>query len=215
MALSVIGAGFGRTGTLSLKFALEKLGFGPCYHMLEIINNPDRADDWYRAGIGEPVDWDQVFDGYRSTVDWPSTQFYAQLAEHYPEAKIILTVRDPEKWHQSGENTIFRALRMTMNSDDPEVQKRGRMAQKVVLEQAMEGKIDDKEALIEVFNRHIETVKATIAPERLLVYELAEGWDPLCDFLGVPVPDEPMPRVNSSEEFSQIFMGRNDAGAAS
>lgn len=214
MALSVIGAGFGRTGTLSLKFALDQLGFGPCYHMLEVIKNPGFADYWYAAAIGEPVDWDQVFDGYHSTVDWPSTHFYSQLADFYPEAKVILTLRDPERWHQSGENTIFQPLRATMNSEDPEVIARGRMAQKVVLEQAMDGKIDDKEGLIEVFNRHIETVKSTIAPERLLVYEVAEGWGPLCDFLGVPVPDEPFPRVNSSDEFRQIFMSHSaDANA--
>lgn len=208
MALSVIGAGFGRTGTLSLKTALEKLGFGPCYHTLEIVKNPGFEEPWYRAAMGEQVDWDEIFRGYRSTVDWPSAHFYGELAAHFPDAKIILTVRDAARWIESCEKTIFPALRRSLSELDTTRQNRGRMARKVVFEQALGGNIDDPAQLTRLFESHIETVKRTILPERLLVYEVAQGWEPLCAFLGVPMPDAPFPRVNEAKNFTKIFIAR-------
>lgn len=206
MALSVIGAGFGRTGTLSLKTALEKLGFGPCYHTLEIVKNPGFEEPWYRAAMGEQVDWDEIFRGYRSTVDWPSAHFYGELVEHFPDAKVILTVRDSARWIESCEKTIFPALRRSLSELDTTRQDRGRMARKVVFEQALGGNIDDYEHLTRLFDDHIAAVKRSIPSERLLVYGVAQGWQPLCTFLGVPVPDEPFPRVNEAKDFTKIFM---------
>lgn len=209
MALSVIGAGFGRTGTLSLKAALEKLGFGPCYHTLEIVKNPGFEEPWYRAAMGGQVDWDEIFRGYRSTVDWPSAHFYGELAEYYPDAKIILTVRDVSRWIESCEKTIFPALRRSLSELDTTRQNRGRMARKVVFEQALGGNIDDPAQLTRLFESHIEKVKRTIPPERLLVYEVAQGWEPLCAFLGAPMPDAPFPRVNEAKDFAKIFISRS------
>lgn len=206
MALSVIGAGFGRTGTLSLKTALETLGFGPCYHTLEIVKNPGFEERWYHAALGDAVDWDEVFSGYRATVDWPSAHFYRELADYYPDAKVILTVRDVARWLESAEKTIFPALRRSLSELEATRQDRGRMARKVVFEQALGGRIDDSVHLTQLFESHIETVKSTIPPERLLVYEVSQGWKPLCAFLDVPVPDAPFPRVNEAKDFTKIFM---------
>jgi hypothetical protein len=201
MPLRVIGAGYGRTGTLSLKLALEQLGFGPCYHMIEVLKNPPAAGYWEAAADGKPVDWEQVFAGYSATVDWPGATFYRELAEAYPEAKVVLSLRDPEAWFASTQATIFRA-----NFDDQDDPWQ-RMITKVV-GNLFERRLRDKDKLIEVFNRHNETVQKLIPPERLLVYQAAEGWGPLCDFLGVPVPDAPMPKVNSTEDFTREHADR-------
>lgn len=197
MPLSVIGAGFGRTGTMSLKLALDRLGFGPCYHMTEVFKNPKAPDYWEAAADGKPVDWEEIFAGYRSSVDWPGATFYKQLADAYPEAKVILTVRDPDSWFKSTQVTIF-SRHIPDDTDDPW----GRMVLKVVAD-LFERRMTDKQKLIEVYNRHNAAVQRTIAPERLLVYEVAQGWEPLCAFLGAEVPDEDMPRANTTEEFQQ------------
>jgi hypothetical protein len=206
MPLSVVGAGFGRTGTLSLKLALEQLGLGPCYHMEEVFKNPKAPGYWEAAADGKTVDWEEVFAGYRSTVDWPSATFWRELAEAYPQAKVILTVRNAESWFASTQATIFRAIPDVAADaplpDDPWV----RMVVKVVCD-LFDRRMHDKQKVIEVYNRHNETVRRTIPAERLLVYDLASGWAPLCAFLGVPVPDAPMPRVNTTEDFQQRFAG--------
>lgn len=194
MPLSVIGAGYGRTGTLSLKLALEQLGFGPCYHMVEVLKNPKAPGDWEAAADGRPVDWEDIFAGYGATVDWPSATFYRELAEAYPDAKVVLTVRDPEAWFASTQATIFKPD--FSDPDDPFQ----RMVLKVIGD-LFDRRMHDKAHVIEVFNRHNEAVRRAIPPERLLVYDLAEGWNPLCAFLGVPVPETPMPKVNSTQEF--------------
>ena len=197
MPLSVIGAGFGRTGTMSLKIALEQLGIGPCYHMSEVFKNPAAPGYWEAAADGKPVDWEEVFAGYRSTVDWPSATFYKELADAYPDAKVILTVRDPEAWFTSTQATIFASRIFEDATSDW-----GRMVLKVVGD-LFDREMSNKAKLIDVYNRHNETVQRVIPAERLLVYDLSEGWDPLCSFLGVPVPDEPMPNTNSTEDFKR------------
>jgi hypothetical protein len=208
MPLSVIGAGFGRTGTLSLKLALEQLGFGPSYHMLEVLKAPEAAGDWEAAADGKPVDWEKVFAGYRATVDWPGATFWRELAEAYPAAKVVLTQRDPEAWFASTQATIFRA------AFNDEAEPFPRMIRKVI-GALFEQRMHDKAHVIEVYNRHNETVRRTIPPERLLVYDLAEGWGPLCAFLGAPEPQDPMPRVNSTEDFLRELPARLEAlGAA-
>ncbi len=200
MALKILGAGFGRTGTLSLKLALEKLGFGPCYHMSEVFQNPGHADRWAEA-IDAPnsTDWEALLSGYVSAVDWPSTYFWKELAAFYPEAKVILTERSPESWYKSCKSTIFQAI-----SPEPDNSVRGRqqmMARKMVIERTFGGGWEDEAHVISVFQRHNEEVRRTIEPGRLLVYSVGEGWEPLCRFLGVPVPAFEFPKVNSTEEF--------------
>jgi Sulfotransferase domain len=197
MPLSVIGAGYGRTGTMSLKLALDQLGFGPCYHMVEVFKNPKAPGYWESAADGKPTDWEEVFAGYNSTVDWPSATFYKKLADHYPDAKVILTERDPEAWFVSTQATIF-SLHIRDNTED-EWQ---RMVLKVISD-LFDRRMNDKDKLIEVYNRHNADVRRAIAPERLLVYQVSQGWAPLCAFLGVDVPDAPMPKVNSTDDFRQ------------
>ena len=197
MPLSVIGAGFGRTGTMSLKLALDRLGFGPCYHMVEVFKNPKASGYWEAAADGRPVDWKEVFAGYGSTVDWPSATFYKQLANAYPEAKVILTVRDPEAWFASTQATIFSRHIRDDTEDDWQ-----RMVLKVISD-LFDRRMTDKAKLIEVYQRHNEEVRRTIPQERLLVYEVADGWEPLCRFLDAEVPNESMPRANSTDEFRQ------------
>ena len=204
MALSVIGAGFGRTGTLSLKAALEMLGVGRCYHMVEIIANPQFAAAWEQAADGGPVDWDQIFAGYGATVDWPAAAFYRELAEYYPKARVILTVRDSESWFESTQNTIFSPL-VRQRNNDMAGEDRGRMAEKIIIDGTFQGQQHDKETAIAVYEAHNRKVREVIAPERLLVYNVAEGWTPLCKFLGYPIPDAAFPKVNSTDEFRQMF----------
>jgi hypothetical protein len=196
MALSVIGAGVGRTGTMSLKLALEALGFGPCHHMLEVITNPAQAEFWSRAFDGEPVDWEEGLKGYRSTVDWPSAAFWKPLSERYPEAKMILTVRDPDKWFASTQATIFHGEGPGPGMPGPVATMMGKM-----MATGLRERMHDRDASIAAFEAHNAAVKAAIAPERLLVYEVSQGWAPLCAHLGCEIPDRPFPKVNSTEEF--------------
>jgi len=212
MGLEVIGAGFGRTGTTSLKAALERLGFGPCYHMSELFEHPEHLALWQAAVRGEPVDWDALFDGYRSAVDWPAAAFYEELMERYPEAKVILTVRDPERWYESTKSTIY-ALRKTRRTPTFRIMaalvpylRNIRRATGIVDDLAWEGifggRFEDREHAISVFDNLNEEAKRRIPADRLLVYEVKEGWGPLCAFLGVEEPrEEPFPRLNDTGTF--------------
>jgi hypothetical protein len=204
MALSVIGAGFGRTGTLSLKGALETLGFNPCYHMMEVMQH-GFGGTWNEIAHGGTPDWEAVFKGYKATVDWPACNYYRELADLYPDAKVLLSLRDPDKWYDSCQNTIFRAMRMNPEGAPPNVQTQMSMARKLVVENTFGGDIDDRAHAIAVYNRHNETVQKIIPKDRLLVFQPTDGWEPLCRFLGVPVPDQPYPKTNTTEEFQQNF----------
>jgi len=200
MALQVIGAGLGRTGTLTLKTALEMLGFGPCHHMTEVIAHPEQGAFWNRAARGEPVEWDEIYGPYRATVDWPGASFYAELAERYPEAKVILSLRDPERWYDSMTETILKAMGMMgLDKDVPEDHPMyfGRL---LIVQGAFGGDFS-RDNVIAAFKRHNAEVQRRIPPERLLVFEAAQGWEPLCAFLGVPVPDAPFPKTNARDEF--------------
>lgn len=193
MPLSIIGAGFGRTGTESLKKALEILGFGPCYHMFEVLPNPDRVATWRAAAIGQLPDWDQVFAEYNSTVDWPAAFFWRELAQHYPNSKIILSVREAEAWYESMSNTILPILRNSENQDSIGV--------KLIAEGVFGGDISDRDHMIDVFKKNISDVQTAFGQDRLLTLELGSGWEPLCQFLGCPIPDEAYPRGNNTDEF--------------
>lgn len=195
--LKVIGAGFGRTGTLSLKHALEELGFGPCYHMTELFDKPGADEQWQAIAMGEPVDWNTVFEGYQATVDWPACTFYQELMQAYPEAKVLLTIRDPEKWYESTYSTIYQ-----VSHQNPALSSHVRMVNAIIWERTFNSKFEHKDYAISVFLRHIEEVKHSVPPEKLLVYDVKEGWQPLCAFLRVEVPTAtPFPHLNDRANF--------------
>jgi hypothetical protein len=208
MALKVIGAGLGRTGTLSLKFALDYLGFGPCHHMAEVwVNFADQLPKWLDVVNGKP-DWDAVFDGYQSAVDYPACTYWRELADLYPDAKIILSLRDPESWFSSVNSTIFSPTMLAGLAREP---------LKTFFEGAVIGdfgdRIGDRDFMVDYFRRHNEAVIASAPKDRLLVFEAKQGWEPLCAFLGVPVPDVPYPRVNSREEMLERLAGAGSGQA--
>jgi hypothetical protein len=200
MTLDVIGAGFGRTGTMSLKFALEILGLGPCYHMMEVQKNPGHSEAWRSAIDGAP-DWNQLFHGYRSTVDWPSTYFWRDLVRHFSSAKIILSVRPAKTWRESIDKTIFQALRMPSFSPNQALVTHREMVRKIIFGLTFAQNIDDPAHVISIYERHNEEVIRNIDPNRLLIFQASQGWAPLCQFLGKPIPNVNFPHVNSSEEF--------------
>lgn len=200
MPLMVIGAGFGRTGTLSLKAALEQLGLGPCHHMVELFKHPEQIPVWDEATDGAAVDWERLLADYLSIVDWPGCHFWRDLTQRYPAAKVILTIRDPKAWYRSAADTIFRVMR-EKPGDDPVAQAQWRLIRKMILQQTFGGSTADEALATGVFEMHNEEVRRTIPAERLLVYEVKQGWEPLCAFLGVPVPEVPFPRTNTTEEF--------------
>lgn len=199
MTLKVIGAGFGRTATASLKLALETLLKAPCYHMSEVLGKAGQADLWLDAANGN-ADWDAIFDGYAATVDFPASNYWRELAEMYPDAKVLLSLRDPEKWYASTQETIFSPTLQKFQ----EGTKWGRMI-KATIDDHLGGRMNDRDSLIEAFNSHNEAVRSAFGEDRLLVFEAKQGWGPLCSFLGVEEPSEPFPHVNSKEEFDAVF----------
>jgi hypothetical protein len=205
MALKVIGAGLGRTGTLSLKTALEQLGFTRCYHMTDVLAHLQHAAIWDAAARGESVDWEALFQGYQATVDWPGCNFYEQFMERYPDAKVILTVRDPERWYESARQTIYyvrHAFPSWTRLLLPRMRHFTRMLDRLIWDGMFRGGFEDKPFAIDVFNRFNEQVRRIVPAERLLVYQVQEGWGPLCAFLGVPIPkDTPFPHLNDTAEF--------------
>ena len=212
--MKVIGAGFGRTGTTSLKAALEKLGFDPCYHMTEVFANPEHANFWTAAWCGEPVDWDGVLGDYEAAVDWPACTFYEELMQRHPDAKVLLSVRDPDRWYESTRSTIYELSMLIEKSPIRRwifglisllmfggfTGRRSSLANDIIWEGTFDGRFEDKAYAIGVFERHNEEVKRRVPPERLLVYEVKQGWGPLCEFLGVPAPEQPFPRLNDTAQ---------------
>lgn len=195
MALKVIGAGLGRTGTLSLKLALEHLGFGPCYHMLEIVGQArERLPQWIEVVRGR-ADWDAIFDGFQSSVDYPTCYFWREQAEHYPQAKVILSTRDAEGWFESVNKTIMSPASVKSIRAGPFAE----FMEGTVLKDFGE-RVHDRDFMIDYFRKWEASVIAGLPPERLLIHRPGDGWEPLCGFLGVPVPQEAYPRVNSSED---------------
>lgn len=201
MSLEVVGAGFGRTGTLSLKFALEKLGFSGCYHMMELMGHPEHADQWLAVSRGEEIDWDTLFAGYLGAVDWPASAHWKALAEHYPRSKVVLSTRDPDRWYESVCNTIYRFSSAGLESEDAAERGRAEWAHQIIWQKIFDGRLDDRDHCISVFRANEAEVKATIPAERLLVFEARDGWEPLCEFLERPIPEGDYPRANTTEEF--------------
>jgi len=203
MTVKVVGAGFGRTGTLSLKYALEMLGFTKCYHMMEVHQTPEHVAIWRQAARGEPVDWSQVFAGYQASVDWPSCNFWREQLQAFPDAKVLLSKRDPEKWYESVMNTIWKASNDRRNSDDSRAQAGSAMAFEVIWDGVFAGRMDDKDHVIGIYNAHNRRVIDEVPADKLLVFEARQGWAPICEFLDCPVPTEDYPRVNTTEGFTE------------
>ena len=195
MALEVIGAGLGRNATFSLKFALEKLGFGPCYHMSEVLAAGRRAIPlWLDVVAGKP-DWDAIFAGFSSTTDYPACTYWRELAEHYPRAKVVLTTRDPDSWFDSVSETIFSdRMNDSVKGTPFEAMLNG------VALSAFSPHLRDRAWMTDWYVKRNQQVIDGLPPERLLVFHPKQGWEPLCAFLGVDVPDCPFPRVNSRDE---------------
>jgi hypothetical protein len=203
--VEVIGAGFGRTGTASLKRALELLGFGPCHHMSEVLKQPATAAGWTTALRGDGKVLTDLLAGYRATLDFPSCLLWRELVEHYPDAKVVLTVRDPTRWYRSARATILsqdretRANRLTAAGGAELVEALAPLSAAMAA-RGFRRDLDEAET-IAVFQRHNESVRAGVPSERLLVYEVEQGWAPLCEFLGVAAPEVPFPRGNDAGAF--------------
>ncbi len=205
MNLNAIGAGVGRTGTYSLKLALEALGFGPCYHMEEVIlQMPKHLPLWQNAVSGNP-DWNAIFEGYHSAVDWPTATYYRELHAACPDAKFVLTTRSPESWAASFGDTI-NALIAGKAEAPPPMLEWLEMAERVI-EQAGFTIGSSPAQLAQDFAKHNASVKTAIPEDQLLVFDVTEGWEPLCDFLQVDAPKTPFPRSNNREEFWEKVKG--------
>jgi hypothetical protein len=210
VTLRVVGAGFGRTGTSSLKVALEHLGFSKCHHMREVFGSSRQVDGWLAASHGEDVDWDDLFAGFQASCDWPSSAYWERLAENYPESKVILTWRDPDAWYKSTDSTIYRvtsALPGWLVALVPQVRRASEMVNRTVWDGVFDGRFEDREHALQVYRENTERVKRTIPPERLLVFEAKDGWEPLCAFLGVTTPDEPYPHTNEAKVIRRAIVG--------
>jgi hypothetical protein len=202
--MKVIGAGFGRTGTLSLKKALELAGLGPCYHMEDMIRFPKHMDIWKSAAQGKPVNWNDIFTGYESTLDFPASLYYRELLTAYPDAKVVLTVREPERWYQSMYATAYTMMQLTtpawFKKYVPQYRRFADLIDLLIWDGLFSGRFAEQEHAIQVYNQHIEKVKQNIPAEKLLIFSVKEGWQPLADFLGFPIPEGvPFPYVNDHE----------------
>jgi len=200
MTLHVIGAGLGRTGTMSLKHGLERLLGGRCYHMIELIQRPDDVPVWHAAVRCEPVGWGVLFAEYRACVDWPGASLFPELHRAFPEALVVLSLRDPESWWRSAHETIFPRI-LELPPDAPARYRDWHRMVADLLATRFGGDLRDAASSIAAFEAHNERVRREIPGERLLEWRASDGWGPLCAALHLPVPDEPFPRVNTRDEF--------------
>jgi hypothetical protein len=208
--VQIISVGFLRTGTTSLKLALEKLGLGPCYHLRELIADPSRAAEWVAVAQDlESADWERIFAGYNSAVGTPTTTFWRQIVDAYPAAKVILTVRDPRDWYDSATSTIGEALEppiavrlltwQPQRDRDPldEIQRLAREHEG--------GQFTSRDEAVAAFEQHVADVRAHVPADRLLLFNVRDGWGPLCSFLDVPEPAGPFPRENDRATFRRRY----------
>ncbi len=214
MGLEIIGTGFGRTGTLSTYMALQELGY-PCYHMFEVMNskkNPGHLKLWNDVANNPDktnINWDTIFENYTAAVDNPACTVWKSLYATYPDAKIILTLhpRGPEVWYDSTYETIYASEIMwqfkLMGYLLPSIKRMSNMTKKLVWDGLLRGTMKNKTLAVKRYKEHIEEVKAVIPADRLLIFKVTEGWKPLCDFLGKPIPDKAFPRVNERAEMSK------------
>ncbi|MGD9295285.1 MAG: sulfotransferase [Roseobacter sp.] len=208
MTLKIIGPGFGRTGTKSTKDALEILGFAPCHHMFEVFGNPPQVKFWQAFAEGKDVDFREVFAGYQAQIDWPGAHAWRELVQTFPEAKVLLTVRPEESWYRSYSRTIGKFMKVYKDLElPPHIRDMADTMTEMVVIPTFGGVEHSKQAALDAYRKRIEEVRAEIAPERLLVFDVAEGWDALCSFLEVPVPDTPFPHQNRREDFWEAMGG--------
>ena len=216
MSLKVIGAGFGRTGTMSTYKALPELGF-PCYHMMEIVGNKgnkSHIDFWNKVTNdpeGQQQNWDEVFSNYTAAVDNPACCVWKELLQAYPDAKVLLTLhpKGPEAWYKSTMDTIyftetlwqFKVLKAVV----PFMRKFGNMSTNLIWKRSLRGTMEDKAAAIAFYNKHIEDVKATVPADKLLIFSVDQGWEPLCKFLGVDIPATAFPNVNDKAQVKKTI----------
>ena len=198
--LRVVGAGVGRTGTHSLKVALEQLLGGACHHMVEVFGHQEEVPVWIDAIDGRPVDWDALMQDYKAQVDWPGASFWPELASANPDALVILSVRDPDAWFTSCTNTIFGGMRQMLEQGDAWM-----AAMLRLFAERFDDRVDDRDAMVAAFERHNQAVRAGVPEKRLLEWTTADGWDPICDRLGLPVPDAPFPVTNTTAEFREMM----------
>lgn len=206
MAMKIIGAGVGRTGTYSLKLAINQIGLGPCHHMEEVLHNMSvQVPLWSDAAAGDP-DWSRIYEGYESAVDWPTACFFRELLMAYPDAKFVLTHRDPERWADSFGATIYKLI---AGKDQAPEEMRAwlEMASGIITKTGFPPDLD-RDGLVQAFTAHNDAVKETVPAGQLLVFQVKQGWEPLCDFLGVPVPRGEFPRTNHREEFWDRVNGK-------
>ena len=193
----LMGAAFPRTGTMSVKNALEHLGVGRCYHMHEVFLNPPHVEIWNAACEGRMPDWKSFLSGYAATLDTPACHFWRELAECFPRAKVLLLTRDPESWYDSMNATTYPVVMGPEGETDPALA----MARRIFFETHLNGRFEDREYAISVYRQYCDDVRKSVTAERLLEYEVSQGWEPLCEFLGCRVPEEPFPKNNTREMF--------------
>lgn len=214
--MKLIGVGFGRSGTMSLKGALEQLGADPCFHMIDLIMGENRERDlpkWQKVADGEQVDWEDVFDGWEATVDWPGCTRWREVVAAFPEAPVLLNYRDFEGFYKSCQNTILAVKQAAMAGEltpdasrEPPSPILWEVIEKLIWQGDFQGRFDDKEWVRQMYYDRIETIKNEVPSDRLIVWELGkDGWEPLADALGVPVPDEPFPHLHDTNEFRAEF----------
>lgn len=215
MALKIIGAGLARTGTMSLKLALEQLENGRCFHMIELLKDPSRLKHLDVKHLQGSTDWNAFFAGYVAATDYPACYYYNELLDLYPEAKVILTIRDPESWYESVLTTVYRGkpkgagdvVRLIRNLVSSADMRRTAPVfmynDKLIWRGHFNNRFEDKAAAIAIYEAHIAAVTAHVPADRLLVYEVKEGWEPLCDFLGKAAPQRPFPHSNQKVEFNR------------
>jgi len=200
VTLKVVGAGVGRTGTHSLKVALEQLLGGPCHHMLEVFGHPEQVQVWTAAIEGRPVDWAGLMEGYVAQVDWPGASFWPELLDANPDALVLLSVREPDAWYTSATNTIFNGLVRTDGEIGPWME-----AVRRLLSDRFCDDFDDRQAMIAAYERHNDEVRRRVPPTQLLEWSPEQGWAPICRALGIPEPGEPFPLTNTTSEFRAMM----------
>lgn len=205
MSLQIIGAAFARTGTDSLAQALEQLGVGPCYTMYNVLTSEEQIGYWVDVAAGLPPDWPNIFAGCQASLDWPVATFWRELMEVYPEATVLLTKRDPEAWYESYSKTILPIIWETLAMAPEERSQFRSMVLDIEGDRIFGGRLHEPEHMIQCYRDYMAEVEASVPKERLLTYELGSGWQPLCDWLGVPLPDIPYPKTNAPAEFQQKY----------
>lgn len=207
--MQVIGAGFGRTGTLSMKYALQQLGFDPCYHMEDVFFSPQHLRRWRDIGRGERRDWLDLLEPYQATVDWPVCNFFEEALQAHPSAKVVLTVRDdPARWYDSVLTTIYawrEPFPRLVTRLLPPLAMFSELVDRLVWQGTFDGRFEDREHAMGVYEAHNARVKEVVPAGQLLVFNVKEGWEPLCRFLDVPIPDTPFPHANDRQSMHRRF----------